>query len=103
MKRVAGVMPRSIWYNKKLKTPIATPAKVYVDFNGFELKEKMVIHALKRADSYYDNKTGWLVVGERKTTIIDDAYEISKDVIIVLRDQELMSVWIKIQPGLMVK
>jgi len=103
LERISGVMPRSIWYNKKLKAPNAKKAVIKVDFNGFKIEPKMVIHALKRADSYYDNKTGWLVVGERKTTIIDDAYEISKDVIIVLRDQELMSVWIKIEPGLMVK
>lgn len=103
LESIAGVMPRSIWYNKKLKVPTSKKANVTVDFNGFSLENKMVIHALKRADSYYDNKTGWLVVGEKKTTIIDDAYEISKDVIIVLRDQELMSVWIKLEPGLMVK
>lgn len=103
MKRVAGVLPRSIWYNKKLKVPTATKAEITVDFNGFFINRKMVIHALKRSDVYYDNKTGWLVIGERKVTIIDNAYEISKDVIIVLRDQELMSVWIKIEPGLFVK
>lgn len=103
MKRIAGVLPRSIWYNKKLKVPTSTIAKINVDFNGFNTNQKMVIHTLKRADTYYDNKTGWLAVGERKVTVIDDAYEVSKDVIVVLRDQELMSVWIKIEPGLFVK
>lgn len=103
MIRFSGVMPRSIWYYKKLKTPKAKPAIVKVNYNGFRLNNKCVIHALKRADSYYDNNTGWLVVGERKTTVIDEAYEISKDVLIVLRDQELMSVWVKIEPGLKVK
>ncbi len=103
MKRIAGVLPRSIWYNKHLKVPVSEKAKIYVDFKGFNLNQKMVIHTLKRADTYYDNKTGWIAIGERKLTILDNAYEISKDVIVVLREQELMSVWIKIESGLFVK
>lgn len=103
IERIAGVLPRSIWYRKKLKVPTAKTAKMKVDFNGFNINQKLVIHALKRADTYYDNKTGWLVFGERKTTVIDDAYEVSKNVIVVLRDQELMSVWVKIEPGLFVR
>ena len=31
-----------------------------------------------------------------KNKIIDKAYEISKDVIVVLRDQEIMSLWVKV-------
>lgn len=103
MKRIAGVLPRSIWYNKHLKVPTSKKAKIKVDITGINPNQKMVIHTLKRADTYYDNKTGWIAVGERKITVIDDAYEISKDVIVVLRDQELMSVWIKVEPGLFVK
>ena len=93
---VAGMMPRSIWYPKKLKTPNAEKAKIHVEFNGQKVDQKVVIHALKQEDIYYDKKSGWLVVGERKTTIIDKAYEISKDVIIVLRDQEIMALWVKV-------
>ncbi len=100
---VAGMLPRSVWYPKKLKAPTPTKAKIKVDFNGFNISNKIVIHALRRADIYYDNKTGWLAVGERKVTVIDDAYEIKKGVIIVLRDQELMSVWLELDPNLLVK
>lgn len=100
---VAGMLPRSVWYPKKLKAPTPTKAKIKVGFNGFNINTKLVIHALRRGDIYYDNKTGWLVVGERKTTIIDDAYEVKDGLIIVLREQELMSVWIALDPNLLVK
>ncbi len=100
---LAGMLPRSVWYPKHLKAPTPTKAKVMVDFGDFNIDRKIVIHALRRADIYYDNKTGWLVFGERRVTVIDDAYEISKNEIIVLRDQELMSVWIKLAPNLLVK
>lgn len=97
---IAGMMPRSIWYPKKLKTPAATKAKIHVSFEGAKIEQKVVIHALKQEDIYYDKRSGWLVVGERKTTIIDKAYEISKNVIIVLRDQEIMALWVKVGPDL---
>lgn len=93
---VAGMMPRSIWYPKKLKTPIAEKARIKVTFEGEKIEQKVVIHALKQEDIYYDKKSGWLCVGERKVTVIDKAYEISKDVIVVLRDQEIMSLWVKV-------
>ncbi len=100
---ISGMLPRSVWYPKHLKAPQATKAKITVDFGEFNIDRKIVIHALRRADIYYDNKTGWLVFGERKVTVIDDCYEISKDVIMVIREQELMSVWIKLSPDLLVK
>ena len=89
-------MPRSIWYPKKLKVPTPQKAKIKVEFDGKPIDHKVVIHALKQEDIYYDKKQGWLVVGERKTTVIDKAYEISKDVYLVLRGQEVMALWIKV-------
>lgn len=101
---VAGMLPRSVWYPKHLKVPTYNKAKIKVNFSGKSIDQKVVIHALKRSDIYYDNKTGWLCAGERKTTILDEAYEISKDVLVVIRDNvELLSIWIKLEPGLIVK
>ena len=93
---IAGAMPRSIWYPKNLKVPTAQKAKIHVEFEGKPIDYKVVIHALKQEYIYYDKKKGWLVVGERKTTIIDKVYEISKDTYLVLRDQEVMALWIKV-------
>ncbi len=96
---LCGVMPKSIWYKKHLKAPIAKKGKIYIESINFELKEKMVIQALKNQDISYDNKTGWLVVGERKKTPIDDAIEIMNGVITVIRNDELVSLWINIGKG----
>ncbi len=93
---LAGMMPRSIWYPKKLNVPASERAKIKVEFVGPKIEQKVVIHALKQEDIYYDKIEGWLCVGERKVTVIDKAYEISKDVILVLRDNEIMSLWIKV-------
>ena len=61
------------------------------------MTEKMIIQALKNQDIYYDNKSGWLAVGERKITPIDDVIEVMHDVIVVIRNDELISLWIKIK------
>lgn len=99
---ITGMLPRSIWYRKKLHAPTYSTARLVANYEGFPVTSKTVIQALKRADTCYDNKTGWLVFGERKQTILDDAYEVSKDVVVVLREKELIALWVKLEPGLAV-
>ena len=60
----------------------------------------MVIQALKNQDSYYDNKSGWMVIGEKKGTIIDEVIEIMHDVYLVIRNEEMVALWIKLESGL---
>lgn len=97
---VAGVLPISIWLYKKLKAPIAKPASLYVDFNGVNPNPKVVVQYMHKEDFYYDVKTGWLMVGERKQTPLDEAYQIAENVIIVLREKEITSLWIKVEEGI---
>lgn len=97
---ICGVMPKSIWYKKHLKAPMAKKGKISIQANGFELTQKTVIQALKNQDIYYDNRSGWLVAGERKSTVLDEAIEVMNDVIVVIRNNELVALWIKIKAGL---
>lgn len=96
---LCGIMPKSVWYKKHLKVPTSQKGKIHIEPINFELKEKMIIQALKNQDIYYDNKSGWLVVGERKSTVIDDNIEVMNDVICVIRNEELVALWIKIGKG----
>lgn len=97
---VIGVVPKSIWIKKKLVAPIAKEANLYVNYEGFEPNTKVVIQYLKRDDFYYDKKTGWLMVGERKKTPLDEAYKIMDNVIVVIRDKEIVSLWIEIEKNI---
>ncbi|CDC71551.1 putative uncharacterized protein [Staphylococcus sp. CAG:324] len=97
---LCGVLPRSVWYKKHLKVPTAKRGKIKLEPIGFEFNEKMVVQALKNQDTYYDNKTGWTLIGERKATPLDEVIEIMTDVYVVIRDQELVSLWMKIEPSL---
>lgn len=96
---LCGIMPKSVWYRKHLKVPTSKKGKIHIEPVNFELKEKMIIQTLKNQDIYYDNKSGWLVVGERKSTVIDDNIEVMNNVICVIRNEELVALWIKIEKG----
>ena len=85
---------------KTLKSPNCKRGKIKLEPIGFEFNEKMVVQALKNQDTYYDNKTGWTLIGERKATPLDEVIEIMTDVYVVIRDQELVSLWMKIEPSL---
>lgn len=100
IKDIVGLLPCSIWYYKKLKTPNAKEAKVKINVGTNTINKKQVFKMLNRSDVYYDKKTGWLLIGERKQTILDEAYKIANDAIIVLREQELISLYIKIAPNI---
>ena len=55
---------------------------------------------MHKEDFYYDRKTGWLMVGERKATTLDEAYKVQDNVIVVVRERQIVSLWIQIEPGI---
>lgn len=97
---LCGVLPRSVWRKRRLKVPTPKKGKVHLEPVGFEYQEKMVIQALKTMETYYDNKTGWVVIGEYKDTPLNKTIEIMTDTYLVIRNEELIAVWIKIEKGL---
>lgn len=97
---VSGMAPCSVWLYRKLTPPTGKPAQAFIDFNGYTANKNSVFKYMKHQDVYYDQKTGWLCFGERRSTKIDDSIAIAENVIMVLREQELVSLWIKIEPNL---
>lgn len=97
---LCGVLPRSVWRKKNLKVPNAKKGKVHLEPIGFEFCEKQVIQALKSMDTYYDNKTGWIVIGEYKDTPLNKTIEIMNDTYLVIRNDEVIAIWFKIENNL---
>ena len=97
---MTGVLPISIWLYRKLKAPTAKEANLFVEFEGLNPNPKVVVQYMHKEDFYYDKKTGWLMVGERKKTPLDEAYKVQDNVIVVIRDKEIVSLWIQIKPGI---
>ncbi len=94
---LCGSLPRSIFRKKHLKVPTPKKGKVKLETIGFEFREKQVIQALKTQETYYDNKTGWVVIGEFKDTPLNKTIEIMRDTYLVIRNNEVVSLWFKIE------
>ena len=97
---MSGVLPISIWLYRKLKARTSKEANLFVEFEGLNPNPKVVVQYMHKDDFYYDRKTGWLMVGERKKTPLDEAYKVQDNVIVVIRDKEIVSLWIQIKPGI---
>lgn len=92
----SGVLPCSIWYSKKLKVPSAQEGILYVDFNNYHLNKKLLFQLAKRADTYYDSKTGWLCIGERKATPLDENIKFAEGAIMVIREGEFIALFLEV-------
>lgn len=98
---IKGLLPRSIWLKKNLKTPVnVQKAKIKITTEGVEIRNKTLIQINKQADTYYNAKTGWICIGEVKQYPIDKVYEIVENSYIVLRDNKIISIWIYVGTNL---
>ena len=95
-----GMAPCSVWLKKRLKTPLSKKGIVYVDAPGYKFTDKTILKYLRHEDTFYDKKTGWLCFGPKKIEVIDDVIEIMENVYVVLRDEELISVWVNVGENL---
>jgi hypothetical protein len=94
---VSGMLPRSIWIEKRLKNPIPKrKATLIVEPVGFLLQPRMMIQLGRQLDIYYDKKSGWCCIGSCKHKEYDDVYQIAENAMIVLQNEELSSLWINI-------
>ena len=55
---------------------------------------------MRHEDTFYDQKTGWLCFGKRKSNALCTAYEIAPNTIVVLYGDDLYAVYVKIAPNL---
>ena len=93
---VKGLLPRSIWLKKKLKTPNAIKGSLKISTEGVDIRNKTYIQVCKQDDAYYDSKSGWVCIGERKVYEFDDCIEFLTGVILVLRDKKIISLWLNV-------
>lgn len=90
---VTGMLPTSIFYEKKLVEPLSTKGTLEIEDEN--LKKFTVIQALSNANSYYDKTTGWVCIGDKKTKDTTNV-KIMENVIIALKDTEISSFWINV-------
>lgn len=93
---VKGLLPRSIWLKKKMKTPLAVKGSLTIRTEGVEIRNKTYIQICKQEDTYYDSKSGWICIGEKKVYNFDDCIEFLDGAILVLRDNKVVSLWLNV-------
>ena len=91
---VSGLLPKSIWYRKKLTVPTALKGTVKV--NHKDVANYTIMKALKDEATYYDTKSGWLCIGNKKMVKNTTNVQIMDNVILVFVDNELKSLWINV-------
>lgn len=99
---VKGLAPCSIWIKKKLSKPLGKTGQLKVDLKSLEGKvnQQAIIKYYRDAETYYDKKTGLLVIGRPKINPLCEVTELNNSLSIVTYDGELMAVWIQIQSDL---
>ncbi len=97
---IGGMAPCSVWLKRKLKAPEAIKGQIYMDAPSYKLTDKTVFKCMRHQDTFYDKKTGWLCFGNKKTELIDDVIEIMDKVYVVLREEELVALWINVGANL---
>ena len=97
---VKGLLPRSIWLKKKLKTPNAIKGILKVNTTGVDIRNKTYIQINKQDDTYYDEKSGFICIGDRKFYEFDNCVEFLSGAIIVLRDEKVVSFWLYVGSNL---
>lgn len=90
---VTGMLPTSIWFDKKLNVPTAINGSVTIQNN--ELKNYMVIQELTKANTYYDKRTGWVCIGNKNPKNTKNI-KIMDNVIISIQNGEITSFWINV-------
>lgn len=91
---MSGMIPRSIWYYRRLTVPQAASGKVKII--SADIANFTIMQMLKDSNNYYDKKTGWLCIGERKNNINDQTIKFMDNAILVLNNGKLKALWIEV-------
>ena len=71
-----------------------------VNTTGVDIRNKTYIQINKQDDTYYDEKSGFICIGDRKFYDFDDCIEFLSGAIIVLRDGKVVSFWLHVGSNL---
>lgn len=97
---VYGMAPCSVWLKRKLKVPTSTKATIRADFDSYKANKQTIFKYLRNSDTFYDSKSGWLCIGDRKLNSLTTTYEIAPDTLVSIYDNDIIAMWVKIESKL---
>ena len=95
---VSGLLPKSIWYKKKLIVPVSKIGEVSVHHK--DIANFTIMKYLKDEASFYDTKSGWVCIGNRKLVKNTTNVQIMENVILVFDNDKLISLWVNVGTNL---
>ena len=99
VENVSGFIPRSIWMKSKLVVPSAKSGSIKVEHK--DLGAYTIFKCLKDDNTYYDRKTGWVCIGNKKSKENNYAVKFMENAIVVFNsDNKIESVWFNFGLGL---
>ncbi len=94
LKEVWGFCPYMGWIEKRLFLPVYSKGHVILKHN-IETGSIVRMGGHNEWSIYYDKTTGWVCAGEYRGDSEATAIEFAKDAIAVVRENELIAIWLK--------
>ena len=93
-RQIWGYEPYTVWENKRLIPPNSIKTGLMIEEN-IESGDARRIIEVEKLKSYFDPSNGWVCIGELSTFEDKQAIEFARNTIVVLKDGEIVSLWLK--------
>ena len=95
VENVSGMLPRSVWMKSKLNVPTAKKGIITVEHE--KISTFTILKSLKDDNTYYDKKSGWVCIGNKKAKNNNYAVQFMDNAIIVFNElNQVESLWLNL-------
>lgn len=95
VENISGMLPRSVWMNKKLNVPTSKKGNIVVEHKT--ISTFTILKCLKDDNTYYDKRSGWVCIGNKKTKDNNYAVQFMDNAIIVFNEtNQVESLWLNL-------
>lgn len=93
-RQIWGCNPYMVWENNELTPPNAKQVGLMIEE---EVESGDVFRLVEAGEwkSYFDEKSGWICIGDVSTSSTDDAIEFARNIIVVLQNGLIKSLWLR--------
>lgn len=91
---ITGYNPSFLWVKCELEAPIYNTGELFI-VSKEELMSGAGSYYAKDWQTFYDPKSGWICIGNKNINAHGDCVEFFKNIVAVVHDNQLLSVWLK--------
>lgn len=95
VENVSGMLPRSVWMKSRLNVPDSK--KGIITVNHQYISTYTILKSLKDDNTYYDKRTGWVCIGNKKQKDNNYAVQFMDNAVIVFNElNQVESLWLNL-------